>query len=63
GSFILGFFGGTERNRQIDTTFLNEREIFVPFGSVGGYRRSFSIKLLAIGSVRFRSAEKGKKKI
>uniref|UniRef100_A0A915ICA2 Ycf15 n=1 Tax=Romanomermis culicivorax TaxID=13658 RepID=A0A915ICA2_ROMCU len=33
---------GTERE-EIGTTFLNEREIFVPFGS--GYHRSFSRKL------------------
>uniref|UniRef100_A0A915K2U2 Uncharacterized protein n=1 Tax=Romanomermis culicivorax TaxID=13658 RepID=A0A915K2U2_ROMCU len=44
GSFMLGFFDGTERN-AIDTRLTNEREIFVPFGSVGGYHRSFSIKL------------------
>uniref|UniRef100_A0A915L238 Uncharacterized protein n=1 Tax=Romanomermis culicivorax TaxID=13658 RepID=A0A915L238_ROMCU len=30
GSFILAFFGGTKR-KEIDTTLLNEREIFVPF--------------------------------
>uniref|UniRef100_A0A915IGV1 Ycf15 n=1 Tax=Romanomermis culicivorax TaxID=13658 RepID=A0A915IGV1_ROMCU len=34
----------TERN-AIDRTQPNEREIFVPFGLIGGYRRSFSAKL------------------
>uniref|UniRef100_A0A915J1Z5 Uncharacterized protein n=1 Tax=Romanomermis culicivorax TaxID=13658 RepID=A0A915J1Z5_ROMCU len=58
---------GTERN-VIHTTLLNQREIFVPFRSVGGYRQSFSttlhlrskvnfqaepFKLLAISSVPF----------
>uniref|UniRef100_A0A915JTZ6 Uncharacterized protein n=1 Tax=Romanomermis culicivorax TaxID=13658 RepID=A0A915JTZ6_ROMCU len=33
-----------ERN-AIDTTLPNEREIFVQFSSVGGYRWSFSRKL------------------
>uniref|UniRef100_A0A915JIJ3 Uncharacterized protein n=1 Tax=Romanomermis culicivorax TaxID=13658 RepID=A0A915JIJ3_ROMCU len=47
---------GTERNRykkEIDTTLLSERAIFVSFDSVGSYRRSFSIKLqlsIPIGS-------------
>uniref|UniRef100_A0A915JMA2 Uncharacterized protein n=1 Tax=Romanomermis culicivorax TaxID=13658 RepID=A0A915JMA2_ROMCU len=35
GSFIVAFFGETER-KEIDSTFLSESEIFVPFGSVGG---------------------------
>uniref|UniRef100_A0A915IKD9 Secreted protein n=1 Tax=Romanomermis culicivorax TaxID=13658 RepID=A0A915IKD9_ROMCU len=34
------FSDGTERN-AIDTTLPNEKKIFVPFGSVGGRRRSF----------------------
>uniref|UniRef100_A0A915HMF1 Uncharacterized protein n=1 Tax=Romanomermis culicivorax TaxID=13658 RepID=A0A915HMF1_ROMCU len=44
--FKDGCFVGqrTERN-AIDTMLPNKREIFVPFGSIGGYRRSFSRKL------------------
>uniref|UniRef100_A0A915I0B6 Uncharacterized protein n=1 Tax=Romanomermis culicivorax TaxID=13658 RepID=A0A915I0B6_ROMCU len=42
GTFIFAFFGGMEWNTMLP----NEREIFVPFGSVGGYRQSFSRKLL-----------------
>uniref|UniRef100_A0A915KHN6 Uncharacterized protein n=1 Tax=Romanomermis culicivorax TaxID=13658 RepID=A0A915KHN6_ROMCU len=40
----IAFCDETERN-AIDTTLPNEREIFIPFGSAGGYRRSFSRKL------------------
>uniref|UniRef100_A0A915J8L7 Cadherin domain-containing protein n=1 Tax=Romanomermis culicivorax TaxID=13658 RepID=A0A915J8L7_ROMCU len=72
-SFILAFFGGTERN-AVDTTLPNGREVFVPSSSFGGYRWSFSRKLRlsfligsglsgrkfqAIGD-RFRSVGKGK---
>uniref|UniRef100_A0A915K911 Uncharacterized protein n=1 Tax=Romanomermis culicivorax TaxID=13658 RepID=A0A915K911_ROMCU len=35
----------TERN-EIDPGTPNEREIFVPFGSVGGYRRSYKIAVI-----------------
>uniref|UniRef100_A0A915HE36 Uncharacterized protein n=1 Tax=Romanomermis culicivorax TaxID=13658 RepID=A0A915HE36_ROMCU len=42
GHLYLSF--STKRN-AIDTTILNERQIFVPFGSVADYRRSFPTKL------------------
>uniref|UniRef100_A0A915KMG6 HD domain-containing protein n=1 Tax=Romanomermis culicivorax TaxID=13658 RepID=A0A915KMG6_ROMCU len=50
-SFILVFFGGTERN-AFDTTLSNEKKIFVRFG--WRLLSAERFKLLAIGSVPFR---------